>query len=131
MAIRVIQWSTGNVGHYALRAILNITGDGLFNMNRVHAPVGFHIDRLFPPLPIFSEIQERGNISDEEMYRVFNMGLGFCFVVPQEEVPHALTVLGRFPMEATVIGTATADAEKKIVIPGLNLVGKDGRFFPA
>ena len=31
--------------------------------------------------PIFGLIQERGGVSDEEMYDVFNMGCGFCVVV--------------------------------------------------
>ena len=39
------------------------------------------IDHLPDPPAIFSLIQERGQISPEEMYRVFNMGIGFCVVV--------------------------------------------------
>lgn len=115
--------------HVTLKAILNITGDGLFNLSRVTAPVGFVIDHLPTPQGIFSEIQSRGSVPVEEMYQVFNMGLGFCFVVPQDEVRDALDVLGKFPMEAQVIGRVVADREKKIVVPGLGLVGKGGHFF--
>ncbi len=115
--------------HVTLKAILNITGDGLFNLTRVDAAVGFVIDRLPTPQGIFDEIQTRGDIPIEEMYRVFNMGIGFCFVVPEREVQDALDVLARFPMEAQVIGHVVADHEKKVVVPGLGLVGKDGHFF--
>ncbi|MBI4878673.1 MAG: phosphoribosylformylglycinamidine cyclo-ligase [Planctomycetes bacterium] len=113
----------------ALHAILNITGEGLFNMARVDAPVGFVIDHLPEPQPIFDEIRARGNVPVEEMYRVFNMGIGFCFVVPRDEVNDALRVLAAFPMEANVIGRAVADREKKISVPAFDMIGKDGHFF--
>lgn len=127
--IYVPEWKALRDNRVSLHAILNITGDGLFNMTRVDAPVGFVIDRLIPPPPIFEEIQERGGISPEEMYTVFNMGIGFCFVVPEREVNDALTVLAHFPMKADVIGRIVADPDKKIAVPGLRLVGKDGRFY--
>ena len=115
--------------HVTLKALINITGDGLFNLTRVAAPVGFVIDHLPAPQGIFSEIQTLGGIPDEEMYRVFNMGIGFCVIVPEREVQDALNVLAAFPMEAQVIGRVVADPEKKVLVPGLGLVGKDGHFF--
>ena len=127
--IYVKEWKALRDNRVTLRAILNITGDGLFNMTRIDAPIGFVIDRLIPPPSIFDEIQQRGRIPVEEMYTVFNMGLGFCFVVPEAEVNDALSVLARFPMQAHAIGYAVADPEKKITIPGLRLTGKDGRFY--
>lgn len=129
--IYVPEWKALRDQHIALHAILNITGDGLFNLTRVDAPVGFVIDRLIPPPPIFEEIKERGGIPDSEMYEVFNMGLGFCFVVPEREVPDALNVLARFPMHADVIGRVVEDREKKVQVQALRLVGKNGHFYPA
>ncbi|MFH0943676.1 MAG: phosphoribosylformylglycinamidine cyclo-ligase [Planctomycetota bacterium] len=127
--IYVKEWKALTRAHVSLRAILNITGDGLLNMSRIDAPIGFVIDHLPEPQAIFHEIRERGSISMEEMYHVFNMGIGFCFVVPEAEVQDALNVLAPFPMEAMVIGRAVADREKKIQIPGVRLIGKDGNFW--
>lgn len=51
----------------------------------------------WPVLPVFTFLQKQGGISDEEMYRVFNMGLGFCVIVKKafaEAVAEKLTKLG-------------------------------------
>ncbi|MFZ4575326.1 MAG: phosphoribosylformylglycinamidine cyclo-ligase [Phycisphaerales bacterium] len=47
--------------------------------------------------PIFSFLQKHGGISDEEMYRVFNLGIGYCVIVrPKfaESIAERLTKLG-------------------------------------
>ena len=54
----------------------------------------------WPVLPIFKLIQKEGGISDQEMYRVFNMGLGMVAVCPDADVTE---VLGCLP-GAVVIG---------------------------
>jgi phosphoribosylformylglycinamidine cyclo-ligase len=48
--------------------------------------------------PVFDLIQERGEVSDEEMREVFNLGCGFCVVVPAGDEPSALELLrARYP----------------------------------
>ena len=54
----------------------------------------------WPVLPIFKIIQKEGGISDDEMYRVFNMGLGMVAVCPEDNVAN---VLEHLP-DAMVIG---------------------------
>ena len=51
--------------------------------------------------PIFGVIQREGNVSDEEMYRVFNMGLGMVAVCDEESVA---TILDSIP-DAEVVGS--------------------------
>ena len=58
----------------------------------------------WPVLPIFQVIQKEGGISDEEMYRVFNMGLGMVAVCPGENVAKVLEALP----DAMVIGKMIA-----------------------
>ena len=58
----------------------------------------------WPVLPIFQVIQKEGGISDEEMYRVFNMGLGMVAVCPGENVAKVLESLP----DAMVIGNMIA-----------------------
>ena len=64
-----------------LKALVNITSDGLLNLTRVAAPVGYEIDRLIEPHPLFPLIQRHAGVDDSEMFEVFNMGIGFCYVV--------------------------------------------------
>jgi len=44
-------------------------------------------------LPIFRFIQEKGNVPEEEMFRTFNMGIGFVLIVSQSDRDRALEVL--------------------------------------
>ena len=55
------------------------------------------IDRSAWPEPqIFDEIRRQGDVADEEMARVFNLGLGMVAVVPQEAVAAAQDALAGF-----------------------------------
>ena len=61
-----------------VNALINITSDGLLNLTRVEAEVGFEIDRLIEPQPIFALIQRFAGVATSEMYEVYNMGIGFA-----------------------------------------------------
>jgi phosphoribosylformylglycinamidine cyclo-ligase len=115
----------------SVKALLHITGDGLLNLARVAAPVGFVIDRPLPPQPIFALIQRAAQVSDAEMYRTFNMGTGFAVVVPpaEAEALHRHRRAAR-AARARVIGYATPDAQRRIWLPGAALVGV-GKAFQA
>ena len=54
--------------------------------------------------PIFRVIQERGNVSEREMFRVYNMGIGLVVILDSVDVPIALDILP----EARVIGKTVA-----------------------
>jgi phosphoribosylformylglycinamidine cyclo-ligase len=64
-----------------VRGLAHITSGGLDNLLRLEAEVGYEIDDPLPVPPIFTLIQELGDVSDDEMHEVFNMGCGFCVVV--------------------------------------------------
>jgi phosphoribosylformylglycinamidine cyclo-ligase len=90
-----------------VRGLAHITSGGTKNLLRLAAPVGYEIDDPLPVLPIFELIQERGGVSDEEMREVFNMGCGFCVVVPQGDEAAALEMLRRHYPAARRVGRAT------------------------
>ena len=112
-------------------ALIHITGDGLLNLPRVDAEVGFILDNLPSPPPIFDLIERRGGVSRAEMFEVYNMGIGFCVVLPERNVEAALTILARHGRRAWVIGQAVADPEKRVHLPAHALVGSGKRFRPA
>ncbi|HKS88771.1 MAG TPA: phosphoribosylformylglycinamidine cyclo-ligase [Stellaceae bacterium] len=114
-----------------LKALVHITGDGLLNLPRVAAEVGFVLDDLPPPPPIFRLIEELGDVARAEMFEVFNMGVGFCIVVPAADADATLAILARHGRRATVIGHAVADPEKSVHLPQHNLIGSGKRFRPA
>jgi phosphoribosylformylglycinamidine cyclo-ligase len=114
-----------------VRAAAHITGDGLLNLARGAAPVGFRLDSLPEPPPIFALVQRLGGIPSTEMYYAFNMGIGFCVVVPEPAADRASGLLAGAGFPNQRIGTAIASEERRIELPGAGLVGLGGRFIPA
>jgi phosphoribosylformylglycinamidine cyclo-ligase len=90
-----------------VHGLAHITSGGTGNLLRLAADVGYEIDAPLPPQPIFGLIQERGDVSDEDMYEVFNMGCGFCVVVPAGDEAAALQLLRAHYPDARRIGRAT------------------------
>jgi phosphoribosylformylglycinamidine cyclo-ligase len=95
-----------------VRGLAHITGGGLLNLLRLHADVGFRIEAPLPVPPVFGLVQALGEVPDAEMWEVFNMGCGFCAVVPEAQVDEAVALLGRHHPGTARIGTVTADANR-------------------
>ncbi|MEW6273085.1 MAG: phosphoribosylformylglycinamidine cyclo-ligase [Thermodesulfobacteriota bacterium] len=115
----------------AVRALAHVTGDGLLNLLRIAArEVGFVLDALPQPQPVFDLIATRGGVAAAEMYATFNMGVGFCVVVAERDAERALGLLREVEPAAAVLGRAVADRERKLVLPGPGLVGTGKSFRP-
>lgn len=72
-----------------LSGIAHITGGGITeNLDRVLPPgLDARVElETWETLPIFRFIQERGRVSNEEMLRTFNMGIGLILVIPEKHV---------------------------------------------
>ena len=91
-----------------VRGLAHITSGGLNNLLRLEAELGYEIDDPLPVQPIFSLIQELGEVSDEHMHEVFNMGCGFCVVVATSDEQAALETLGAHYPQAKRIGRTIA-----------------------
>jgi phosphoribosylformylglycinamidine cyclo-ligase len=79
-----------------VHGLAHITGGGLRNLSRLNKNVKFVIDDPFTPQPIFKFIQKNGNIDDKEMYRVFNMGMGFSIIVSKKDVNNTINILRKY-----------------------------------
>jgi phosphoribosylformylglycinamidine cyclo-ligase len=64
---------------YDIHGLAHITGSGFLNLPRL-TKYGFDLEGI-EELMVFKKIQELGNIPDKEMYKTFNMGIGFCVIV--------------------------------------------------
>jgi phosphoribosylformylglycinamidine cyclo-ligase len=94
-----------------VRGLAHITSGGLGNLLRLRAAVGYVIDDPLPADPVFALIQERAEVSDDEMHDVFNMGCGFCCVVAAADEEAALETLRRHYPAAKRIGSAVEGSE--------------------
>lgn len=101
-----------------VKGLANITGGGFKNLSRMHAEVGFVVDaqEFPPPWPIFQLLQSWGDLSLEDMFSTFNMGVGFCAIVPAADRHPALDIIRECGKNAYVIGSAVADPERRVRI---------------
>jgi phosphoribosylformylglycinamidine cyclo-ligase len=125
--VREIMEILEKVGH--AKALAHITSDGLLNLARVdNSRVGFLIDEM-PEIPeIFNMIQYYGDVSIEEMFEVYNMGVGFCIVAEEAQVGHILSLLAAHGRKGSVIGKAIEDPSKGVYVPRYGLEGHGKRF---
>ncbi|MEX0620025.1 MAG: phosphoribosylformylglycinamidine cyclo-ligase [Solirubrobacterales bacterium] len=87
----------------SVHGLAHITSGGLDNLLRLKADVSYKVSDPLPPQPIFDLIASRGKVGEDEMYEVFNMGCGFCCVVPAEDEAAALRLLrGHYPSAAGI-----------------------------
>jgi len=112
----------------SVKALMHITGDGLLNLPRIDAEIGFVIDDLPALPPLFGLIEKLGSISRAEMFEVYNMGIGFCVVVARADADRTLAILKRHGRQASVIGHAVADPTKSVQLPREKLIGTGKRF---
>ncbi len=105
-----------------IKAAVHITGEAYTKFNNLanFSPnIGFSFDN-FHPQPIFSLIQKTAaqlgyTISDEEMFRTFNMGWGFGIVVDKTEIDKAMNTLEQDSVHPERIGKVT-DKERVVEI---------------
>ncbi|HEC89038.1 MAG TPA: phosphoribosylformylglycinamidine cyclo-ligase, partial [Thermoplasmatales archaeon] len=76
-----------------VKGLAHITGGGMRNLLRLNENVAFILDDLFEPQPIFSFLQEKGNVDLKEMYQTFNMGTGFMIIASEENHRETLEIL--------------------------------------
>ena len=111
-----------------VRGLAHITSGGLLNLLRLEADVGYRIDSPLPSLPVFDLIAARAEIEPAELFEVFNMGCGFCCVVPADQAEAAVDLLARAHPGTAVIGHATDEAGL-VDLPESDLTGRRGEGF--
>jgi phosphoribosylformylglycinamidine cyclo-ligase len=67
-----------------VHGMCHVTGSGLLNFTRL-TRYGFEFTDPLPVPPVFTWLQENGEIDPVEMYRTFNMGMGFAYILPEED----------------------------------------------
>jgi phosphoribosylformylglycinamidine cyclo-ligase len=100
-----------------IQAIANITGGSFAkNIPRVlpkNCAAHIQLGSWKVP-PIFKLVQKVGDVADDEMYRVFNMGIGMVVIVHKYYADSALHILKRAKQPASAIGQIKTGAKKVI-----------------
>jgi len=119
-----VRWVLPLLNQFPILAMAHITGGGLLeNLPRVLPrsaravlnPKGWEVP------PIFRFLEEAGRVSPAEMFRVFNMGIGFVLVVEEPFVKPIIEMIQRFGGQAFEIGEIEPrrEGEPPVVIPSV------------
>jgi len=102
---------------YNIKGMAHITGGGLLeNLNRCLPNNVDRLDITSWEIPtIFSILQDLGNVDKAEMFKTFNMGIGFCLVMEKEE---ATRLIDQEDATLKVIGKVTS-GKGEVKCPGL------------
>ena len=89
-----------------VHGLAHITGGSFSKLDRIagEANLGVNLHQLPAPAEIFQIIQREGHVSDSEMYRTFNMGVGFVVICPESQADPAIRILGQHGQDAMRIG---------------------------
>lgn len=104
-----------NKWNHKLKGMAHITGGGIHNIERLNESVGYSIN--YPTneskIPqVFNILQKRGRLSQEEMFKTFNMGIGLVLITDDPElIMKDLTEIGENPF---ILGKVTST-------PGIHL----------
>ena len=93
-----------------IKGLAHITGGGFTNLKRLNKNIGFDVYNLPEPQEIFKLIYNQ-NVTLEEMYKVFNMGIGFVVIVSKEDSKKALNTLNKY-CKAYDIGRVTSKSNE-------------------
>jgi phosphoribosylformylglycinamidine cyclo-ligase len=104
---------------FSPKGMAHMTGGAWYEKLTKVLPKGlcFAVKKGSWPLPrIFQLIQDKGHIPEHEMYRTFNMGIGFCLVVAPKDVVGVQAFLRTHKVESFVIGEVIQDIKHKVIL---------------
>ena len=94
----------------AVKGISHITGGGFYeNIPRMlPKDKNARIEKArVPILPIFHLMQKKGKIDEHDMFNTFNMGIGMCIAVAEQDVDRALSILRENGEDPVLLGEVT------------------------
>ena len=101
-----------------VKGMAHMTGGAWYEKLTKVLPKGlcFSVNKGAWPVPrIFELIQDKGHVPEHEMYRTFNMGIGFAIVVAPENVNALHAQLRAHNIESFVIGQVIQDSKHKVI----------------
>ena len=89
-----------------INGLAHITGGAFTKLLRLKK-IGYEINSLPKIPPIMGLVEEQG-VKPEEMYKTFNMGIGFCVIAPKDEATKIRSVFKKHKISSQEIGLITA-----------------------
>lgn len=87
-----------------VHGMAHITGGSFTKLPRLNSRVKYVLQDLPAPTGIFLQIQTDGQIDPLEMYRTFNMGIGFCVMCPKSAADDIVGIFAKHKMSSRIVG---------------------------
>jgi len=97
--------------------ISNITGHGLRKIMRARQSYTYIVEKIFEPQPIFSFIQKHANLSDEEMYSTYNMGMDYALFISKKDTNKTQAIIKKNGFESIDAGYVNQGKRQVIIQP--------------
>ena len=75
-----------------IHGMAHITGEGFLNILRLETNALYKIKKLPPVPPIFQKLQQYGKIPNTEMFKIYNMGIGYIVIIDPKDLPLAMQI---------------------------------------
>ncbi len=101
-----------------VKGMAHMTGGAWYEKLTKMLPSGcaFEVKKGSWPIPrIFTLIADKGRVPEHDMYRTFNMGVGFAIVVEEEHVADVHAQLLKHHVDSFVIGRVVKDSKNKVI----------------
>ena len=85
-----------------INGLAHITGGSFTKLLRLKK-IGYHLDNM-PKTPALMQLIEDTGVKNEEMYKTFNMGVGFCIISPENQVRGIQKIITKHKMKSYEIG---------------------------
>ncbi len=103
---------------HTVKGMAHMTGGAWYEKLTKVLPAGlaFSVNKGSWPIPrIFTLIQDKGPVPEHDMYRTFNMGIGFSLVVSPKDSAKVQSFLRHIKIQSFVIGSVVRDSKHKII----------------
>ncbi len=102
-----------------IHGLSHITGGAFTKLKRLNSNVNYVLDDLPQIDGIFKQIMNDGKIDVKEMYKTFNMGIGFCIIVSKDKADEIIEVINKDKLKCQVIGKTNSNG-KGITLININ-----------
>lgn len=103
--------------------ISNITGHGFRKLMRARPNFTYIIEKIFDPQEIFLFIQKQANLSDEEMYATYNMGMDYAIFIPEKDIKWTQKIVTKNKFQSIDAGFIKK-GKKQVIIKPKNIIYK-------
>ncbi|MBU7004001.1 MAG: phosphoribosylformylglycinamidine cyclo-ligase [Theionarchaea archaeon] len=96
--------------------LAHISGGGARKMRRLKKGIGYVLDSNFPVQPVFEAIRRLAKVPWQEMFRTYNMGMGFAVIVDPSDRDEVIEICEGHGMGARAVGSAFKDPDETIIV---------------